>query len=279
MLAIPSQIELPLKSFSAHVFGASVASMNRLVRSIGLFRRFLPALVLAPTFAVAGQDNSVVTVSSFWSQSGVKPGGEINLAVVLDIREPYHLNANTAKPPFIPTQVEIIAAPAELRSSTPMFPTPHTIDFGVGDAKDKIPVFTQRAVVFIPMSVTDFARPDEALLKLKISYQACDERRCLFPTSAEHEVRLQLVDPNAEVKSLHQEIFSALKDYQNKVNVSFFGWDFAFSASNLWLLLLIAGLGGLLLWRLQLPRSRVSTRPTSSFSIPLSPSRWECSFA
>ena len=229
------------------MFSNQRRSMNRLVGSIRLFRRLLAALALASALAVEGQYNSIVTVSTFWSQSGAKPGGEINLAVVLDIREPYHINANTAKPPFIPTQVEIIAAPAELRSSTPMFPAPHTIEFGVGDAKDKIPVFTQRAVVFIPMFVTDLARRDEVLLKFKISYQACDDRRCLFPTAAEHEVRLQLVGPNAEVKSLHQEIFSALKDYQNKVNVSFFGWDFAFSASNLWLLLFIAGLGGLLL--------------------------------
>jgi hypothetical protein len=43
---------------------------------------------------------------NFWSHNGAKPGGEINLAVVLDVRTPYHINANTAKDPYIPVEVQ-----------------------------------------------------------------------------------------------------------------------------------------------------------------------------
>jgi len=166
---------------------------------------------------------------------------------VLDIRDPYHINAHNAKPPFVPTEVEIISAPNELRSSTPMFPKPHEINFGIGDAKEQISVFSQRVLIFIPMAMNDSSALGEVPIKLKVSYQACDEKQCFFPTSTEHEVRLQVVDRTAEVKLLNEEAFRALKDYKDTVNVSFFGWDFAFAGSNVLLLLAIAALGGLLL--------------------------------
>src|SRR6266404_2945189 len=146
---------------------------------------FLAIATLPLPLAEAAQNDAVVTVSTSWSQTAVRPGGEIGLAVVLDIRQPFHISANSAKPPFVPTEIEIISAPAGLRSSTPTFPEPSVIDFGVGDAKEKISVFSPRAVVFIPMVVNDAARLGQALIKLKVSYQACDDMRCLLPASVE----------------------------------------------------------------------------------------------
>ena len=136
----------------------------------------------------------------------------------------------TAKPPFVPTQVGITSAPKELRVSMPMFPKPHPIEFGVGNAREKIWVFSHRAVVFIPMAVNVSAQPGEAPLTVKLSYQACDDKQCLLPTSVEHQVRLPIVVTTAGVKPLAEELFAALKDYGNQVRVSFFGWNFSFAA-------------------------------------------------
>ena len=134
--------------------------------------RLLPLLsailALASPMAVRAQDDSIVTISTFWSQSAGKPGDGINLAVVLDIREPYHINAHTAKEPFIPTRVELTSVPKELVGSTLVFPKPRLIEFGIGDAKEKILVFSRQSVVFIPMVVDDSARPGEALVKIEV---------------------------------------------------------------------------------------------------------------
>src|SRR5205085_9300757 len=109
--------------------------MNKPNRLIPPHLLFFAVLALPWPLTVAAQNDPVVTVATFWSDSAVKPGGEIALAVILDIPQPLHINANTAKPPFVPTEVEIVSAPAELRSSTPTFPQPHLIEFGVGDTK------------------------------------------------------------------------------------------------------------------------------------------------
>jgi len=70
----------------------------------------------------------------------------------------------------------------EVRSSTPMFPKPHEINFGIGDAKEQISVFSQRVVVFIPMAMNGSSGQGEVPIKVKVSYQACDDKQCLFPT-------------------------------------------------------------------------------------------------
>src|SRR5689334_19789444 len=67
-----------------------------------------------------GAAQPVVQVTSYWSDSGVKPGGQITLALVLDIRKPYHINSNKAKEGFISTAVELSKAPPEVLSSTPV---------------------------------------------------------------------------------------------------------------------------------------------------------------
>src|SRR5258708_7856212 len=122
------------------------------------------------------------------------PGG-FTAFCVLDVRPPFHIIPNTAKPPFVPTQVEITSNHEGLRYSTPIYPQPETIDFGSGDAKEKILVFSGQTVVFIPMALNDSARAGQELINLKITYQACDNKQCLCPASVEDLVRLSVVDP------------------------------------------------------------------------------------
>lgn len=79
----------------------------------GKFLSFL-AIALLNTVLIVSTDSwaqasvstlgkSVVQVSTVWSATGVKAGGHINLAVVLEIQTPYHIGSDTAKEPFIPT--------------------------------------------------------------------------------------------------------------------------------------------------------------------------------
>jgi len=205
------------------------------------------ALSWKSAFAAQSDLDAVVKVSTFWSHSAVKPNGQITLAVVLDIRPPFHISPNTAKAPFVPTQVGITSSYEGLRSSTPNFPQPETIDFGKEGAKEKVPVFSGRTVVFIPMALNESARPGEDSIQLKITYQACDTNHCLKPLSVEHVARLSVVDPTAEVKLINVELFRALESRRDRLTIAFFGWDFSFGASHRWLLLFIAAIGGLLL--------------------------------
>jgi len=193
------------------------------------------------------KDQDALTASTFWSQNGVKPGGQITLAVALDVQKRYHIMGHDAKDPYIPTKLEIINAPTELRSSTPIFPETQLFDFGEEGTKEKIRGFSGRTVVFIPMAMTESAKIGTADLQIRISYQACDDKVCLMPASITKLLTLSVLESSASVNNLNEDLFAALKNYKERVKVSFFGWDFSFAPSNLWLLLMVAALGGLLL--------------------------------
>jgi thiol:disulfide interchange protein len=205
------------------------------------------ALSAVPALPGFTGSDSVVRVSSEWSHTGARPGDQITLAVVLDITEPYHINAHNAREPFIPTTIELANAPGVLRSSTPVFPQPHDLEFGAGAAKEQIPVFSERTVIYIPMSITSGAKPGELELELQVGYQACDDRQCLFPSDVVIKPKLIVLDSGAEPARINEELFAGLDGMRQGLNLAFFGWDFRIEPSKLWLLLFVAALGGLLL--------------------------------
>ena len=201
-----------------------------------------------PAFAQPSTTSeSVVAVSTFWSQNGVKPGGEINLAVVLDIKKPYHLGANTTKDPFIPTEVQLISAPEEVRGTTALYPDPELVDFVEGEARKKIPVFSGRTTVFMTLSTASSARPGELPIQIHIQVQACDDAACLRPADLTNTVSLRVLEQSVRPAETNTELFAAMKSYKRGLQVSLFGLDFSFDPSRLWILWLVAAIGGMLL--------------------------------
>jgi thiol:disulfide interchange protein len=198
-------------------------------------------------FGGFGAREPVVKVFSAWSATGVKPGGQIALAVILEIKPPYHVNPNKTKEPFIPTKVEVVSAPPEIRTSTPIFPEPHEIDFGPAGSQEKILVLSGRTVLYVPMAATSSAKPGQYPIEIKIGYQACDDKACLFPTDVTHTASLNIVAGNAEVTTANGELFKDLERLKDRLNIAFFGWDFEIKPSNFAVLLLIAMIGGMLL--------------------------------
>jgi thiol:disulfide interchange protein DsbD len=196
---------------------------------------------------LSGRNEQFLTVTNYWSDTGVKPGGHITLALVVDIHKPYHINANRTKEDFIPTTIGLETIPAEIRASTPVFPKPHQIEFSLGGNKAKIDVFTGRTVIYIPMGATSAAKPGTVEIPIKITYQACNDKACLPPTSLVHQARLQIVAPSAAVQPLNPEIFAGMKDAHEQVNIAFFGWDFSIEHTAFGLLLLVAAVGGMLM--------------------------------
>src|SRR4051794_15570026 len=91
---------------------------------------FVAILSVANTMRAqpAAVEEPVLRVSTAWSETGVKAGGQITLAIILDIKQGYHIGANTVKPPFIPTSIEVVDGPGFVVSSTPVFPEPQPFE-------------------------------------------------------------------------------------------------------------------------------------------------------
>ncbi len=190
---------------------------------------------------------SVVEISTAWSQNGVKPGGQIALAVVLRIQPSWHVNSHTAKPPNIPLEIEIVGGPKELTATTPLFPDPELIDFDIGTSKTRVEVFSSNVVIYIPMALGQSAAPGPIGVQIRTQFQACNDTRCLFPADVTNILSLLVLPANTAAKGTNDGMFSAMKMYRQTVSASFFGLDFDFDPRNILLLLALAALGGFLL--------------------------------
>ena len=189
-----------------------------------------------------------VSVSHVWSATGVEPGGQITLAVVLGIEEPYHVQAHRLEDQnLIATTVELIGQPDVVQASTPLYPEAIRVPFQTPRGTKLIPAYGDGTAIYIPLSVTGAAAPGELNLAIQVTTQACDDRNCFKATVEQIGVALTVVEPGTPITPTHVELFARMPDPTSGLRVPFFGWDFEINPDVTWMLLVVAAVGGFLL--------------------------------
>ncbi len=105
-------------------------------------------------------------------------GKQFDLFVSIEIEPGYHIQANDAKDPYIPTKIEV-TAPAGYKVGAPVFPASKVIS----SAGEKLAVFDSKISVKIPVTPPATARGSQEF-SVKVKYQACNDQACDPPTSA-----------------------------------------------------------------------------------------------
>jgi thiol:disulfide interchange protein len=236
--------------------------MNRISYYLALLLSIAAAAIVSQFAAAANlnaSDDEVVTVTTAWPVDRARPGDSIVLAIVADIKEGYHINADArqAKPfedfkPY-PTKVTVVDATPGITMEIPRYPraVPVKVQYAAGDLMS----FEGKTVIYLPIKLDATLRPGKLVLKLEIEYQACSANYCLFPKNVKLEQSLAVVETGAAVSKINPELFT---DYDadstagpsRSVEFDLFGWTFAIDISSglgLMLLLLTAALGGMLL--------------------------------
>jgi hypothetical protein len=125
----------------------------------------------------------IVKPSAFASLEPVARGKAMEIAVVMKIRDGYHVNAReTTFDYLIPTDLKAAELPAGFKAGTVTYPkgTLHKFNF----TKDKpLNVYTDTVVLRLPMTVEASAPLGEQHLGLKLHYQACSTDVCLPPVT------------------------------------------------------------------------------------------------
>jgi thiol:disulfide interchange protein DsbD len=201
----------------------------------------------------------VVKIRTAWSADRGRPGDTIILAIVADIKQGYHINADARQiQPFedfkpFPTRVTITEASDEITAESPRYPqaVPIKVAYAAGDLMS----FEGQTVIYLPVKLADTLGPGNQRFKLVFEYQACSDTYCLFPAKINFEESLEVVEIGAGVSPINRELFAGFAQEPTatdarQVNFDLFGLAFAIDASSglgMILLLLTAALGGLLL--------------------------------
>jgi len=215
-------------------------------------------VILIPHCLAATAADDVVKVRTVWSVDRARPGDTVVLAVVADIKEGFHINADEGqlgtygdfKP--IATKVAIVDAPDAATFETPRYPKAFPLKTQYVDSE--IMTFDGQIVIYLPLRLAEAVQPGTLEFKLGLQYQACTDAYCLFPKNIKFGETLEVVKSGA-AKKINQEWFAdfsggpVAKD-SGSVNFDLFGWTFSIDTSSglgLILLLVTAAFGGLLL--------------------------------
>src|SRR5262245_6553664 len=152
-----------------------------------MIRKFalLLAVILSAALGVVAQIPSardVVKPSAFPSFDPAARGKQLEVAVVMKIKDGFHVNAReTTFDYLIPTDLKA-EAPVGFKLGAVAYPKGalHKFNF----TKDKpLNVYTDTVVLRLPVTVATDAPLGEQHIALKLHYQACSTDVCLPPTT------------------------------------------------------------------------------------------------
>ncbi len=220
-----------------------------------------------PPTPTALQAQPKVQVHAVWHSDQARPSAQNVLAVVFDIVPNWHIASDRSqavvsdfKPSF--TRVQVKTPDPRLAYGPAQFPKAHRMS--VESMPDPIAVFSEQAVVYLPVLISPDAEPGEIEVHVDVRYQACDDKRCDFPKTVTLAKTLTLVAADASgltepgpvdlFDGFDPGMFATMGSTASTgatmhgETIDFFG--FGVDPSRAWgfvLLLLLAALGGALL--------------------------------
>ena len=169
------------------------------VRNSQIFIAFTLVMVtgVQNTWAQFSFGPKVVKFSSVWSQDRVTPGDKVALAIVLKIDRKWHINPDKDQvvgtdlfDPF-PSVVTVDKLPDGLTLDRIVYPKPHELFVELANAK--LMVWEKQTVIHVILNVGDGVKPGKLPVSAAVKYQACDDKTCLPPTTAEVKAVLPVV--------------------------------------------------------------------------------------
>ena len=178
------------------------------------FLRHATALTFAALLAAAGPHaanagaavaQADVKVNGFYATNRAQQGRAVQAAVVLDIPDGFHVNANRVLNKFsVPTSVKI-ETPDGARASAVTFPRAKVQKLGFSN--EPLALFEGRAVMRFNVTFPANFPTGVTELKAKVRYQACNDEICYPPTTREITMPIAVVGPNEQVRPINRQFF------------------------------------------------------------------------
>jgi thiol:disulfide interchange protein DsbD len=149
-----------------------------------------------------------VTATGYLSLSNVPQGGTAQVAVGLSIRAPWHVNANPVTEDFlVPTEV-VFQAPAGVTVRGVVYP--RGVEKKLGFAESMLRLYEGTVYIGAVIDVGADAVIDTVALKATLTYQACDNEKCLLPQTVEIFIPVAISSPQGSVDLAHPDVFDKI---------------------------------------------------------------------
>ncbi len=164
--------------------------------------------VTVPAISMESFSEDPVTIKTYASLSSLPQGGSMELAVELVIDSGWHINANKVNDPYmIPTSIIIESVPG-LTVEKVVYP--RGIEKTLSFSESPLPLYSRRALIGILIKAAPSVSIGEAVFNAAVTYQACDDKRCLAPIEKKIDIRVTVSSPKEAVDARFPEIFASL---------------------------------------------------------------------
>jgi uncharacterized protein YyaL (SSP411 family) len=148
----------------------------------------------------------MIRVRAYLSTDRLPAGGTSDIAVVIDVKPGWHIQANPPSPEnMIATEVKLVASEG-MELTNLVFPmgVPHTLpEFEV-----PVSVYDNRVIVRGKVTVPESLAGKTEELRIDVKYQACNEESCRPPRTVKLVGKVPVANPGEMVKSINQKLFA-----------------------------------------------------------------------
>jgi len=168
----------------------------------------IAAAALALPFATNSQVPSgrdVVKPEVYASMEPAGRGGSFQIAVVMNIRPGFHVNAREKSEEYLIATDLKAQLPSGFSSGDVVYPKGKLEIFTF--SKKPLNVYQGTVILRLPVNALATAPLGEQHVPLKLRYQACSTELCLPPTTLSLDAVVNIAASTAEAKAAHAEIF------------------------------------------------------------------------
>ena len=150
--------------------------------------------------------SEIVTANAYLSQDKVRPGDIINIALELQIKQGFHINANKpAEEFYIPTDVSFNQND-NFSVTEIMYPEGEFISFAFSD--EPLLVYEKTLYFVGKLVISENVSTMKETLEGVVNYQACNDHTCMAPDQATFIAEIEVVPPGTEIIKINEEIFA-----------------------------------------------------------------------
>ena len=184
-----------------------------------------------------------LTAKGYLSVDKVQPGSQFQIAVVVEIAEGWHVNANPAGEGLIGTEIILPDTP-NLTFGETVYPTGEVLKLGsIGEA----PVYHDTITIGMTADLSQDAPIEPMVLDMQLRYQACNDDQCLLPETLAFTVPVEIVSIEETVQRTNEAIFANIEFGAPPSSGSDEGsLARALSGGQVWLAFLLVFAGGIL---------------------------------
>ena len=181
--------------------------MNRLIFRFASSLLTAGLLFSSPAGSQTPSGKDVVAPEAYASHDPVARGMSFQVAVVLKIRNGFHVNAREVTEDYlIPTDLRA-EIPAGFKLGAVSYPKGTLQTFTFSKNK-KLNVYSGNVTILLPLTVLPTAPLGPQHVPMKLRYQACSTEICLPPVTKDVDAALNVVATTSAAKSANPEIFS-----------------------------------------------------------------------